>query len=212
MHHTITSVERAIARVGKQLLALVGQFWTEERVIRTISNNNSYEAKKFKGSDLAGNTDFRVEPGSMAPRSKAAKQAFITELMKMGAIPPQQGLKYLQMSETNRLYQDLQLDQRHQERELDKMSSFSPAIEDPLNPDMTDQETQGQVQINRWDNHQVHRDVTANFMKTQEFELLPDMNKQLIIQHFEAHDMELQRLAMEVQQQQMMQGGNPNAG
>lgn len=204
MHHTITSVENAMSRLGRQLLSLVGQYWDEPRIVKVISTNSAYEAKKFKGSDLRGNTDFRIEPGSMAPRSKAAKQAFITELMKMGAIPPNQGLKYMQMSETNRLYQELQLDQRQQERETDKMAEMTAPIMDPTNPNPDPMAAMIQpLPINEWDNHQIHRDTCANFMKTQEFELLPEENKQAIIQHFQAHDAELKRLAAEMQMQQM---------
>ena len=197
MHHTITSVEYAIARLGRQLLSIVGTFWEEERIIRVISGNNTYEAKKFKGSDLRGNLDFRVEAGSMAPRSKAAKQAFITELMKMGAIPPQAGLKYLQMSETNRLYQDLQQDNRHAERENDKLKAFVPPILNPLDPMASEQESPPTVTINDWDNDQVHIEVHESLLKSQEFELLSPEAKSAIVMHRQMHVDRVKQRAME---------------
>lgn len=122
LHHTVSSIEEAVQTIGFQSLNLVHQYWDEERIVRVISKNNTFEARRFKAEDLKANLDFRVESGSMAPRSMAAKQAFITELMKMGVIPPDKALRYLQMNETNRLYEELKVDERHAERENAFMS------------------------------------------------------------------------------------------
>ena len=48
------------------------------------SKNQFMEARQFKAQDLNPIMDFRVETNSMAPRSVAAKQAFITELDEDG--------------------------------------------------------------------------------------------------------------------------------
>jgi hypothetical protein len=63
----------------------------------------------------------------MAPKSKAATQAFITDLMKNGLIPPEKGLRYLQMNETSRLYEELQADSKQAQRENHAMAS----VQDP---------------------------------------------------------------------------------
>ena len=122
LYHTVQSLENAVQETGIQVLANVHDFWPEERIVRMTSRNQFMEVREFKKSDLNPIMDFRVEAGSMAPRSLAAKQAFITELMKMGVIGPDQGLRYLQMSETNKLYEDLMLDVRHAQRENVYMS------------------------------------------------------------------------------------------
>jgi hypothetical protein len=90
------------------------------------SKNQVMETRQFKAADLNPIMDFRVEPGSMAPRSQAAKQAFIIELMKMGVIDPTKALKYLQMNETNKLYDEMMLDVRHASRENVFMSQGQP--------------------------------------------------------------------------------------
>ena len=94
------------------------------------SKNQFMEARQFKAQDMNPIMDFRVETNSMAPRSVAAKQAFITELMKMGAIEPTKALKYLQLSETNKLYDEMMLDQRHAQRENVFMSQGQPTVQD----------------------------------------------------------------------------------
>jgi hypothetical protein len=63
----------------------------------------------------------------MAPKSKAATQAFITDLMKNGLIPPEKGLRYLQMNETSRLYEELQADSKQAQRENYAMAN----VQDP---------------------------------------------------------------------------------
>lgn len=117
LYHTVQSLENAVQVTGIQVLANVHDYWPEERIVRATSRNQYLEVREFKRQDLRPIMDFRVEPGSMAPRSLAAKQAFITELIKTGVISPDQGLRYLQMSETNKLYEDLMLDVRHVQRE-----------------------------------------------------------------------------------------------
>ena len=117
MHHTVVSLEAAVQETGIQVLANVHDFWPQDRIVKMTSKNQFMEVRQFKATDLNPMMDFRVEPGSMAPRSMAAKQAFITELMKMGVVEPTKALKYLQMSETTKLYDEMMLDNRHAQRE-----------------------------------------------------------------------------------------------
>jgi hypothetical protein len=125
-HPTVQSIENAIQETGIQVLANVYDYWDETRIVRMTSKNQFMEAKQFKAQDMNPIMDFRVETNSMAPRSIAAKQAFITELMKMGAIDPTKALRYLQMSETNKLYDEMMLDARHAQRENVYMSQGQP--------------------------------------------------------------------------------------
>jgi hypothetical protein len=127
IYNTVASIEEATTEVGKQTLSLINQFWDEEYIVNIVSKNNSFEATLFKQSNLNNNMDIAVEPGSMAPKSKAATQAFITDLMKNGLIPPEKGLRYLQMNETSRLYEELQADSKQAQRENHAMAS----VQDP---------------------------------------------------------------------------------
>jgi hypothetical protein len=101
----------------------------------------------------------------MAPRSRAARQAFIVDLMDKQVIGPDQGLRYLQMSETNRLYDELQVDSKHAKRENFKMSLGEDV---PLNP---------------FDNHAIHLYEHELFMKSQEYEALSEDVKMIFLNH-----------------------------
>jgi hypothetical protein len=194
LYHTVASIEQAVEEAGVQALALAWQFWDEPRTIRIVSINNAYESKKFKSSDLGGILDFRVEAGSMAPRSRAAKQAFIVELMKDGVIPAQLALKYLQMNETNRLYQEMQQDARQAQRENLRLSDgmvFEP---------------------NPWDNHLAHLAEHESYMKTQEFENLPDTVRAGFLAHWNATRMALMNQSMDEMEQGNVDGSELESG
>jgi hypothetical protein len=127
IYNTVASIEEATTEVGKQTLSLINQFWDQEYIVGIVSKQNMFEANLFKMSNLNDNMDIKVDPGSMAPKSKAATQAFITDLMKNGLIPPEKGLRYLQMNETSRLYDELQADSKQAMRENYAMAN----VEDP---------------------------------------------------------------------------------
>lgn len=123
IYNTVASIEEATTEVGKQTLGLINQFWSEDYIVKIVSKNAQFEAHLFKMSNLKNNMDIKVETGSMAPKSRAATQAFITDLMKNNLIPPEKGLRYLQMNETNRLYDELQADSKQAQRENAAMAN-----------------------------------------------------------------------------------------
>lgn len=218
LYHTVESIEAAVQKIGIQSLSLVHEFWQEDRVVRAIGQNSYFEARVFKGSDLNPFMDFRVESQSMAPRSRAAKQAFITELLKIGALPVEKALRYLQMNETNKLYEELMLDSRHAQRENYIMAQGQELIKPVLNPQPTDplgkdkylpkmetlkdlngkemtdsykQPVQYKVTVNDFDNHPTHVYEHEAYCKSQEFELLSPEVQQIILSHIQEHKNEI---------------------
>lgn len=175
LYHTVASIEDAVSKIGKQTLALIQQFWAPERIIQVVSKNNTMETSLFLQADLNGNTDLHVEPGSMAPKSQAARQAFITELMKLGLLPPEKGLRYLQLNETKRLYDELQTDARQAQRENFK---FSQGLVTAL-------------PINSFDDDTTHVYEHGLYMKSQEYELLEPQAKVGLEQHYLDHKLRL---------------------
>jgi len=128
----------------------------------------------------------------MAPRSRAARQAFITELMKMRVVDPQKGMRYLQMSETNAMYTEMQVDVRQVQRENLKMSAIPD--ESQMDP-MTGQIPPVEALVpNPFDDHMVHMMEHEKFMKSQEFEILPEENKMAFLQHWIVHKQEAMAL------------------
>lgn len=166
---TISSLEEGVEKIGRHFLNHVAQFWNAQRQIQVIGANGQFEAYMFNKSNIRGNTDFKVEAGSATPTSRAAKQAFIMELVQLGVLPPDKALRYLNMAETGKLYEEMMQDARQAQRENLRMSMGE------------------ELPINSWDNDQIHVEEHDNYRKTQEFERLPDQIKVMFETHVSSH-------------------------
>ncbi|HET7713271.1 MAG TPA: hypothetical protein VFK94_02235, partial [Patescibacteria group bacterium] len=213
---TISSVEEAFQKLGQHILKYVTQFWTTERMVRVVGKDGAFEAAHWQANDLRGNTDLRVESGSALPQSKAAKQAFVMDLFKLGAFPPEQLLELLDIGGLDKIYEDYLIDKRQVQREnlklaaiakdpmlmeqitpkpvLDPMTGF-PAI-DPATGQPVLQPAPLLIQPNSYDNHQIHLALHNQFRKGQTFELLPDLVKAQFEQHVMLHEYMLQASMM----------------
>lgn len=165
IYNTVAYISEAIEGVGRKVLSLVSQFWKMDKIIQVVSKANAYEASVFMINGLNNNFDLRIEAGSMAPKSKAAQQAFIVDLMDKGILPPDKGLRYLQMNETNRLYDELQASAKQAQRENFRMSQGIP------------------VTINDYDEDPVHIYEHELIMRGEEFESYDPEIKKLFEDH-----------------------------
>lgn len=125
LSHTYDSLEEGVEKVAKHTLSIVNQYWTQERTIKIVGLDGSFDAQAFKGSDIESGMDIRVEGGSALPVSKAAKQALITDWMKMGFIDPNDGLDVMDMGGINKIYDRIRVDERQVQRENMRMSKVT---------------------------------------------------------------------------------------
>lgn len=218
---THDGIEEAFEKIAYQTLCYVKQYWDIPRQVKVVGKDGYYNVISFAGSDLGDNTDIRIEGGSSLPTSKAAKQAFLMDMMTQGFIPPEKGLELMDMGGVQRLYEEIRVDAAQASRENMRMaavteeqmnqyaSTFVP--KDPMTgqPDpsqglidpqtgqpLTDQagnptEPPLIVPVNSFDAHQVHIQMHNNFRKGQEYEQLPQNIKNLFEQHVNQHMMAL---------------------
>lgn len=219
-----TSIERAIEKIAGQSLSYVKTYWDEERTVKLVGIEGTFDVQTFKGADLRGNSDIRVEAGSALPTSRAAKQAFIMDLMKMGFIQPDEGLEMMEVGGLNRIYERIQVDKRQAQRENLKMRVIKPQDQEQQiqdwqnnsNPEAIKDVDSGLVldpppivQVNTWDNHAVHIEVHNMYRKSQSFESASPFTRAIFEEHVRMH--------MEAQAGQMihpltgMDPSNPNA-
>ena len=173
LHTTISSIEEGVERLSRHFLSHVSQFWTFPRLVRVVGENEQFEAYEYASKDLKGNVDYVVEAGSATPTSRAAKQAFITELMKNGWITPQQGLRFLDMAETGRMYNELQKNIKHAQRENLRLANGE------------------QVLPNTFDDDMAHIQTHEDYCKTEEYEAKDDQIKANIQEHLTTHKQHL---------------------
>lgn len=128
LSHTFDSIEEALEKVAFETLNYVHQYWDTPRMVKVTGEDGSFDVMAFLGSDLKGNTDIRIEAGSSLPTSKAAKQAFIMDLMKMGFIDPNKGLEVMEIGGINKIYEQVQIDVRQAQRENLKMAQATQEL------------------------------------------------------------------------------------
>lgn len=232
LSHTVESVEDGLEKIAHHTLSHVVQYWDVPRMVKVVGTDGAFDTVMLKNSDLRSNTDIRMEAGSALPTSKAAKQAFIMDLMKMGFIDPAKGLEVMEIGGVQKLYDQIQVDIRQAQRENLKMKSitedmlmqhivnsqpetvqappdpmtFDPTADpnDPVNPQETQLEPPPIVPVNTWDEHGVHIETHNKFRKGQQFETLPDHIKAIFEEHVQMH----KQAQMDDMMQQM--GGDPN--
>lgn len=211
LSHTVFSIEDALEKVAKQTLQYVQQYWDSERTIKVVGEDGSFDYLAFKGSDLRDNTDIQIEAGSALPTSRAAKQAFIMDLMKMQFISPDEGLEVLDMGGVNRLQERREVDKKQAQRENLRMGKVTPDMlamhseqqmqkvmesgaqldpqtnlpTDPATGDIVPPELL--VAVNSWDNHVLHIEQHNNYRKGQAFEDASPEVKDLFDQHVQQH-------------------------
>jgi len=183
---TVESLESAIEKLGRHILTYASDYWTEGRLVRVVGRDQAFDAHVYKTADLGGNNDLRVESGSALPQSKAAKQAFIMDLIKLGGIQLPDALQVLDIGGIEKIYEDYLVDMRQAQRENLKLSSKIT------------------VPPNEYDNHQVHITIHNKYRKTQQFEILDDKTKEDFQQHVAIHQQALQ--------EQQMSLGSANPG
>ena len=127
LSHSYASIEEGLEKLARQTLVLAVQYWNTARVVKVTGTDGAFDALAFKGTDLKNATDIRMEAGSALPTSKAARQAFIMDMMKMGFIPPEKGLEMMEIGGVNKIYEQLRVDERQAQRENLRMKSIDPA-------------------------------------------------------------------------------------
>jgi hypothetical protein len=225
-----SAIEAGIEKMAQQAISLFIQYVNQPRLIKTVGSDGAFDATVLSGADIASGNDIRVESGSALPTSKSARQALITEWMKMGFISPQDGLRILDMGMLKQYYNLIKLDENQAQRENLMMKRLTDeAVEqfqteweqgaqagdpDKTIPGQTDAEGQpialevpSVIPVNSFDNHAIHIEVHNRFRKSQSFEILPGVVKAEFEKHISMHEAALQQKMME----QAMMGMAPGA-
>lgn len=230
MSTTYSSIEDGFKDMAKQTLNLAVQYWDMPRAVKVVGDDETFDLLMLAGSDLKSGTDIRMEGGSALPTSRAARQAFLMDMMKMQFISPQDGLKLLDMGGVTKLWQRLRIDDAQAQRENIKLKSTDPNIVmqmqqqkqqieammsqgGPMPPGVPTDPQSGQplmpppvLPVNSWDNHDVHVQRHNDFRKSETFEKLPDPIKTAFEEHVNMH---LAIISQSMQQVQGITGGMP---
>lgn len=191
LNNTLRDKERAWQRVCTHMLSYAVQYWDAQRMIRAVGKNANFEAFALSQADLKDNTDFRVVTGSATPISLAAKQAQLMELRKMGDIPSDKFLEYLDMPDLAKLTEEMQIDYQEAHRQNLMMAKGVPS------------------NVTEYQEHLIHLKTHDSFRKREEYENLDDNVKTIFRLHCFMHILAaVSATGQDMQQMGIMPGMN----
>ena len=191
----VAGLERSVARVGKQVLGLVQQFWETPRLIRTWDGSSSnFTVETFKGADIPSAVDVRVVAGSALPRSPEQDRQSLLELWDRRVITdPLAILDRMDIPNIGELRDIVNVDISQARREQKKFEEGDPRLFPPAE---------------EWHAHDIHIKEHDDWRKTEAFGMLPDEVRMAVAEHRTQHQQfiqEAQARQMQEQLQQMQQ-------
>lgn len=179
----IYAMEEQLGYAGSALLKLVAKYWTDERTIMIVGENSSLDAVLFRGALLRGNTHVEVQAGSQFPKSKAAKQAAIQEMLQLyfqyqGQQPMNRRMlakvmRDLEAGGLEKLFGDIGVDESQINRENQQIAHAVP------------------LGINAFDDHQAHIEGHGEFQKGPTYLQLDPQVRQAMELHVNEHRRQL---------------------
>jgi len=174
-----TDITHALSQVGKRMLEIVEQHYTETRTLKVAGNERRPDVRDFIGADLRGNHDVFVNIGSALPQLKVTRHQEIKDRYRLGLYGPpsepdvrKKVLKMLEDTIVEDIYSDDRLDESNAQRENKAM------VEGRL------------VRVRPFDNHEVHLRLHNHHRKLYEVEQIAARHPEvelLLERHVQEH-------------------------
>lgn len=120
------NVEDAFERIARQTLTLFQQFVDTGRKLKVVGADGAFDTALLQGSDIAGATDIRVEPGSSIGQSMAAKRATVMDMFSIGILQdPNQALRLLEVGGAQKVLDTISVAEKKAQRENTKLKSLN---------------------------------------------------------------------------------------
>jgi hypothetical protein len=191
----ILDMETQLSTSGQRLLKMIAQYYTEERTMQLAGEDGDFDFVGFKGETLRNNVNISVQAGSMAPISKAAKQAgirdtltlFIQNGMPLDPRSLRKMVRDLEVGDIEGLFGNLNTDIRQVKRENRFMYGGQP------------------MPINTYDNDDLHIAEHQDEMKSARYFRQGQQIKAMFEAHVALH-MDRRASAQEAAAQSQMMG------
>lgn len=159
-----------------------------ERYSRILGNNKAWTISKIKEADLKGGMDIWVEPGSSVPKSHLEELATLEMLIGMNLVDitdPMQRLLIYRKYAMSSILPSVDVDDQFISREHDRFLRG------------------GEIAVSPFDNHQMHSMRHLELWKSEEFETLPQEQREPFLKHMQEHQIIVQQEQERAMQQQL---------
>jgi hypothetical protein len=194
----VQDMEFSLGQAGTKLARLRARFTTDERILRIAGEDENWDIFAFRGVMMGEEPTVECQAGSAMPRSQAAKQAAILEILQTmfqyGMAPNQRDLR--------KVFKDYQVGA------LDQLFSGLSTTEQQIQRENRNMALGEAVDINAFDEDQDHIDGHEEFQRSARYLQLDPQIKELVELHVNAHRERIkQQVDMQVQAQAAAQQG-----
>lgn len=173
----IQDMEFSLGQAGTKLMRLRAAFNSDERIMRIAGEDESWDIFEFRNVMMGKEPTVECQAGSAMPRSLAAKQAAILEVLQTmfqyGLAPSPRDLrrvfKEYQVGALDQVFGNLSITEQQIQRENRQMSQGVA------------------VEVNDYDEDQDHIDGHEEFQRSARYQQLPPQVQQLVQLHVNAH-------------------------
>jgi hypothetical protein len=155
----IKRINKTLIEEGRFRLRMMEKYYKQDRLVKIVGRSNEASISYFKGSDLKGNTDVKLNIGVNIHQSKVVQQRLLLELKGQGA--PIDWNKIFKLIGEGDIEQELRGDIADETRAQRENQQF-------ISGDYKKKREEGGVFIYPHDNHELHMDYHTNLAKTEE--------------------------------------------
>lgn len=211
--------------VMRSCLTLVQRHYTEPRIIQYRGRTGWESINDFLGINLRNQTDVRVSPGSLEPRTRQAIEQRVMNYAQLGWVSPEAAMAAIDGGTAEKLVESYELDIARANLIISKIRAGT-FLEEPMRPVFPGEEAMDPqtgmplTEVPGWmpregvDNVTVHKAVFSDWFKTDEWDTLPPEAKEASLIYFSAlSDIEMRQAqrAQELQAEEAMNQGMMNA-
>jgi len=192
----IDRFNRSLTKTYKKRILLAQEIFKEERILKMTGRGNEVKIKKFKSSDLRGNTDVRLELDSGLISTKSGQTQVLLNMLQFGVFGdltqnPQMKEEIFRRFGMASFTDDQNHDIERAERENAEIVSGTARVQ------IVEKGGDGNVQVLqedplfKYDDHPVHYETHKKFSLSTEFDSLPTQLQVILMGHADTHRMEI---------------------
>jgi hypothetical protein len=180
-----------IAERDRKRLLLAQRYYTEPRAIKLMGQGSDWQVHYWQGTDLRGNTDVTVDPGTLMPKSQSLKAQTIFDALDQQLIDVSDPVNRQKLIEELGIGEAFDTaigpDRRRAQKENAQMDEGMPA------------------QMTPWEDKQVHLAEHLSRMKDPSFDSLSQASQQLYMMHMQETQQAISQEAQQQEQEQLQQ-------
>ncbi len=169
---------RSMLQVVQHAVYLYRQYADDGRLIRMVGENGKVELVEFNSEDYDWDYDFVPELYTGRPSSRIAKVSEVLEFMGANLFSDDPSAERARKMLGDEYAAATTYDPFIEDRQRAKRENLLH-LRDPLSV----------LQVQSFDDHKIHNEEHRKYMKTLEFEALPDWRKKALLIHDELHEL-----------------------